>query len=230
MFKKLSGTKKSVYVAEQIMKNIQSGKLEVGNKIPSEQLIAEEIGVSRTAVREALAALELSGIVERRAGDGTYVTGYLPLSFNQAIRILQEDEGSIEAIEARSIVEPGLAELACERMSEGDISVLESILDKMRLAAEKNDVDEFIDADYHFHSYLAKCSKNPVLEITMEQYLYLMRKQLWKYIKSKCIQEKGQIGESVEVHRAVVDALKGKDKKNVRQEMKRHFDEIFELF
>lgn len=230
MFEKFERDKKSVHVAKQIINSIQCGKFKIGDKIPPEQVIAEETGVSRTAVREALVALEMAGVLERRAGDGTYVTGYLPISFSRAIEILQENEDTMSIIEARKALEPGVVELVCERVSYDELKFLESLVERMEEAARVDDVDAFIEADHLFHSYLAKFSKNPILENTMEGFLFLMRRRLWKYIKEKCIKERNRnLGESIDVHRAVVDALKIKDKSQAKEAMLKHFEEIFKL-
>ncbi|MCS7233604.1 MAG: FadR family transcriptional regulator [Synergistetes bacterium] len=213
-----------------MINNIQAGKFKVGDKIPPEQVIAEGIGVSRTAVREALVALEMAGVLERKAGDGTYVTGYLPISFSRALEILQEDENTIDIIEARKALEPGIAELVCERISEDEIKTLESFVNKMNEAGKIGDVDSFIEADYFFHSYLAKFTKNSILESTLEGFLFLMRKHLWRYIKEKCIKEKDRSWtESVDTHRVIVNALRTKNKEKAKEAMLKHFEEIFKL-
>lgn len=217
-------------MAKQIINNIQGGKFKVGDKIPPEQVIAEEIGVSRTAVREALVALEMAGVLERRAGDGTYVTGYLPISFSRAIEILQESGNTISIIEARKALEPGILEFVCERASNEELKLLESFVDKMDEAARFSDVDAFIEADYQFHSQLAKFTKNPILEETLEGFLYLMRKHLWRYLKEKCIKERNRRWtESIDTHKVILDALKVKDKERAKEAMLKHFDEIFKL-
>lgn len=224
MFNKISSPKKSVFVAEQIIKNIENDTFRIGELLPPEQVIADEIGVSRASVREAMAALELVGIIERRAGHGTVVISKLPVSQSQAIRILQENAGSVEAVEARSVIEPGIAMLASERMNDSDYAILESFVNKMKAASEENDLDSFIEADFDFHNYLAKCSKNPVLETTMDQYLMLMRHQLWKFIKAKCFSDKS---ETTETHIKILKAIRSKDAALITAAVKDHFEEIF---
>lgn len=172
----------------------------------------------------------MAGVLERKAGDGTYVTGYLPISFSRALEILQEDENTIDIIEARKALEPGIAELVCERISEDEIKTLESFVNKMNEAGKIGDVDSFIEADYFFHSYLAKFTKNSILESTLEGFLFLMRKHLWRYIKEKCIKEKDRSWtESVDTHRVIVNALRTKNKEKAKEAMLKHFEEIFKL-
>ena len=73
MLEKLESKKKSVYVVEQLLDAIDKGVYSLGDKLPSEQVIVEQTGVSRPSVREALGALRLVGVLETRMGDGTYV-------------------------------------------------------------------------------------------------------------------------------------------------------------
>lgn len=71
----VGGIKKSVSVAEWLIAAIREGEYEVGDKLPLERALAEELGVSRTVVREALSSLQVAGFIEPRVGDGTYVVG-----------------------------------------------------------------------------------------------------------------------------------------------------------
>ncbi|MDR7465382.1 MAG: GntR family transcriptional regulator, partial [Armatimonadota bacterium] len=72
-FQRILTKKKSTHVAEQILQAIMSGQYRVGDRLPPERVLAEEMGVSRPSVREALSALQIVGVVASRVGDGTYV-------------------------------------------------------------------------------------------------------------------------------------------------------------
>ncbi|MBU0652918.1 MAG: GntR family transcriptional regulator [Proteobacteria bacterium] len=65
--------KKSSFIADQILRMINSGGYTAGSKLPSERIITEQMGVSRPSLREAISALQIVGILESRPGDGTYV-------------------------------------------------------------------------------------------------------------------------------------------------------------
>ncbi len=76
-FRRLDQTRfrsKSSIIADQILQMIRCGELNAGEKLPPERIIAEQLGVSRPSVREAISALQIVGILETRPGDGTYVT------------------------------------------------------------------------------------------------------------------------------------------------------------
>ncbi|NPV71041.1 MAG: FadR family transcriptional regulator [Firmicutes bacterium] len=223
-------TKKSTHVAEQLLAQIENGGLRVGDRLPSEQVICEEVGVSRTAVREALSALELAGVLERRPGDGTYVRFAAPLAFARAAAMgtLEEGQGAYDAVEARLVVEPGLAEMAAERFTYDDVVKMKSALAGMETAVQVGDVEGYLQSDYDFHEAIARACKNHVLLNTAQQYLAFMKRGLWGYMKAKCFSREGHLEESLDIHRRLLDALSNRDGAAVRQIMVRHFDHIFE--
>ncbi|MGE5484536.1 MAG: FadR/GntR family transcriptional regulator [Ignavibacteriales bacterium] len=222
--------KKSTHVAEQILCLIENGSLKLGDRLPPEQTICEEVGVSRTSVREALSALELAGVLERRAGDGTYVRFAAPLALARAAALdtLEEGQGAYEAIEARMVVEPGIAQMAAERLGSSDIDKMETALRSMESAVRLGDVEAYLQSDYDFHDAIARACRNHVLTNTAQQYLAFMRGKLWSYMKTKCFCREGHLDESFDIHRRLLDALRERDGSQVKDLMIRHFDHIFE--
>lgn len=230
LLSKVESTKKSTHVAEQLLALIESGVLKVGDRLPPEQAICEETGVSRTAVREALSALEIAGIVERRPGDGTYVRFAVPLSLarSKVLDALEEGQGAYEAVEARQIVEPGIAEIAARRMSDADLAALERAFQGMEAAASSRDIELYLRFDYDFHDVVARACGNHVLLNTVEQYLAFMKRRVWGYIKTNCFSREGHLEESLEIHRRLLIAFRNRDSEAARVLMVRHFDHIFE--
>ncbi len=227
---KVDSIKKSTHVAEQILGLIENGALKVGDRLPPEQVICEEAGVSRTAVREALSALELAGVVERRPGDGTYVRFVAPLALARATAIdtLEEGQGAYEAIEARLVVEPGIAEIAAERLTDQDVERMRASLRAMETSVLSGDVEGYLRYDYDFHEAIARACRNHILSNTTQQYLAFMKRRLWAYMKAKCFSRKGHLEESMEIHRRLLGALITRDRVGARHLMVRHFDHIFE--
>ena len=227
---KVDSIKKSTHVAEQILALIDAGSLKVGDRLPPEQVICEEVGVSRTAVREALSALELAGVLERRPGDGTYVKFVVPLALARATALdtLEEGQGAYEAIEARLVVEPGIAEMAAERMTDDDIARIRHSFHAMEDAVRLRDVEGYLRHDYDFHEAIAKACRNHVLLNTAQQYLAFMKRKIWSYMKVKCFSREGHLEESLDIHRRLLQALELRDRESVRDLMIRHFDHIID--
>ena len=81
-FEKVAQTRfksKGAIIAEQILEQIKSGEYQAGSKLPPERVIAEQMGVSRPSVREAVSALHIVGVLESRPGDGTYISETLAI-------------------------------------------------------------------------------------------------------------------------------------------------------
>ncbi|MBI3998745.1 MAG: FadR family transcriptional regulator, partial [Armatimonadetes bacterium] len=88
-FQRIATKRKSALVAEQLIEAIRSNVYRVGSRLPPERVIAEQMGVSRPSVREALSALQLAGVLESRPGDGTYVVE-LPDRREAVVSLLEE--------------------------------------------------------------------------------------------------------------------------------------------
>jgi GntR family transcriptional repressor for pyruvate dehydrogenase complex len=110
-FQKIATKRKSVRVAEQITEAIRKNVYNTGDRLPPERLIAEQMGVSRPSVREALSALQIAGVLESRAGDGTYVVSRADRQ-DAGILLLEEEESPVEALEARRVIERAIAQAA----------------------------------------------------------------------------------------------------------------------
>src|SRR3954471_16408761 len=120
-------------IAERLAADIRSGLLAPGERLPSERELARALEVSRASVREALAALQLRGVVETRPGAGTFVTAEPPLS-----DVPQHDASPSAVLEARAQLEPAIARLAAQR-AQPDPAV-ENLLTAMEAATDPGGV------------------------------------------------------------------------------------------
>jgi GntR family transcriptional regulator, transcriptional repressor for pyruvate dehydrogenase complex len=156
-------------VALQIREQLTKGALKPGDRLPSERELAEQFGLSRNTVREALRSLEMSGILEFRKGatGGAFVreghseaviSGFSDL-FRMGV-IKPED-----LIEARRIVGVEVTRLACQRATDADIDELERNVAASQAAGDANDDARRIEINLAFHALLARAAKNPVLVI-----------------------------------------------------------------
>jgi DNA-binding FadR family transcriptional regulator len=110
-------------IARRLTAYVTTGDLRPGARIPSERRLAEELGVGRTVVREALKSLALVGLIESRHGDGTYVAESTPESFSRAVewRLVAWGGERRDVAEAIAVLEGDLAALAAERRTEADL-------------------------------------------------------------------------------------------------------------
>ena len=117
-------------IARRLTAYVTTGDLRPGARIPSERRLAEELGVGRTVVREALKSLALVGLIESRHGDGTYVAESTPESFSRAVewRLVACGGERGDVAEAIAVLEGDLAALAADRRTEADLLELEGHL------------------------------------------------------------------------------------------------------
>lgn len=237
MLEKLKSKKKSVYVVEQLLNAINKGVYTVGDKLPSEQVIVEQTGVSRPSVREALGALRFVGILQTRMGDGTYVksTGWNSVNAlaaeSQILSMLEKERGnSFEALEARRTLETNLITYAVERRTLEDLQELEAALKRIIASIKTKDYDGLLEADRDFHLAIGKATKNSLLEQMLTFLLDVMEQGLWPRIKKELLQtSEGHLEETQRSHQGIYEAIKDSDREKAVEIVERHFDEIEKL-
>jgi DNA-binding FadR family transcriptional regulator len=147
-------------VIAQLREAVVQGDWPIGHRIPTEPELAEQLGVGRNTVREAVRALAHGGLLEVRQGDGTYVRATSEVS--GAIRRLCGSEMR-EVLEVRRTLEVEGARLAASARTEGDLRELEALLDKRDQARADGRFDDFVSADTKFHVAIVHCGHNGLL-------------------------------------------------------------------
>jgi len=165
-FRKIEEIKKATSAVYQILNAIETGELEVGSRLPPERTVAEQMGISRNSVREALSILQAIGIVERKTGSGTYIrqNTRFHLYAQETLKKLRETEDLLEIWEARKEIEESLVRLAIDRASNEELAELAKPIKTMKRALSKGNFSDYLQADTAFHVGIAKCAKNSALE------------------------------------------------------------------
>jgi DNA-binding FadR family transcriptional regulator len=158
-----------IKVAEQLSKLVNEGTIKPGERFPAERDLAEKLGVSRPTIREAMIALELSGIIEIRTGSGIYVTKKKP-SLDSA----DKGVGPFEILEIRYILESEACALAATRITDEQIEQLKNVLREMEEEEKQEDASE--KADWKFHSIIAEASQNSAI-YSVINWLWELRNQ-----------------------------------------------------
>lgn len=142
-----------------LSERIRDGRLNVGDKMPTEAAIMAEFDVSRTVVREALSKLQASGLVETRHGIGTFVLG---LGGDAGFRISPEQYETLQdvvaVLELRIGLETEAAALAAMRRTEANLTAMRKALDVLAVALEQG--DDAVAADFQFHQEVARATQN----------------------------------------------------------------------
>ncbi len=144
---------------------IQKGKIKMGDKLPSEFELMEELGVSRNSLREAMKIMVAMGVIEIKRGDGTYLCSELkPSIFDTVVNsLILESTSNEQIIELRETLDGAVLRLAMVKRQEKDIDKLQKYVEAMREAFKKGEIKKAAQLDYAFHIYLIDCCQNPFL-------------------------------------------------------------------
>lgn len=208
-------------VARQLQGQIRKGTYKPGDRLPAERELAAIHGVSRPAVREAILALEVMGIVEVRLGSGAYV---LDTKSNAS-----EEPGfsisAFELMEARVLFESEAAALAALHITQRELDELEVLVDKIADAnAHKGESERH---DESFHRLIARASRNSAVELAVGN--------LWDLRTSSpacaLLHEKARtanVQPVVDEHTHILEALRSGDAEAARQAMRAHLSAVID--
>lgn len=223
MFKSIKQPRVSDQIVDQINKLLLTRALQPGQRLPTETELAEEFGVSRSAVREAFSALEFQGVIERRK-NGTFLREYSLSRILDTVELPQKLDHELFAdlIEARIKLELQIIDLACERADETDLLRMESALSLME--EELLTGESGIDADIFFHQCLAAATKNQVLAG-----LGRSIGRMLKDTRMKTLQAPGRLAECLKEHRSIYEAVKRHDVEAGRRLIQEHLKVVKDI-
>ncbi|HBL55598.1 MAG TPA: FadR family transcriptional regulator [Candidatus Lambdaproteobacteria bacterium] len=212
-------------VAEQISKLIKKGKLKPGARLPPERELAKQLEVSRPTVREAMIALEISGLVEVRVGSGIYVLETEKKNLKLSNKIKDIGPGPLELIEARKEIEGNNAALAAQRIDAKCLEQLEQAVENM---VQDNLVGA--DGDREFHLLVAKATGNSVLE-TLTTYLWDQQQNspMWTKLL-ELMQEKKLHTTILDDHQSLLDSFRQKNSKEAQAIMRNHLNHARDIY
>ncbi len=209
-------------IVQQIEESVLNGSLKPGDQLPAERDLAQRLGVSRTAVREAVKALREKGLVEAYSGRGTFITDGTThaarQSFDLMVKIGQQ-EGSGHLAELRLILEPGIAAIAAVRVEEEHLAAMREAVAVMDLA--QKDPEAYIEADLDFHLALAEAAANPLILSLIDSIVGLLREQRMKIFNVNGGPERGQIH-----HKRILEAMERRDPEMARVAMAAHLEQV----
>lgn len=211
-------------IVQQIEESVLNGSLKPGDQLPAERELAQRLGVSRTAVREAVKTLREKGLVEAYSGRGTFITDGTSQaarqSFDLMVKIGQQ-EGSPHLAELRLILEPGIAALAAVRAKEEDVAAMREAVVVMDRA--QKDPEAYIEADLDFHLALAEAAANPLILSLIDSIVGLLREQRMKIFNVEGGPQRGQIH-----HKRILEAVERRDPEMARSAMRSHLEQVRE--
>jgi DNA-binding FadR family transcriptional regulator len=206
-------------VAERVRRQIETGILTAGDRLPAEKDLAQQLGVSRPTVREALIALEIAGFVEIRTGSGTYICRRGKL----LQPMLDAGPGPFELLHARLLIEGEVASEAAMRATPEDLAAVEATIDEMEQMVLAGDHSRA--ADQRFHVLIANVSGNSVLaELVSSLWQGMFSPMFYKMseLTGLITNQEWALAE----HKAIFAALATHDPVGARAAMRRHLKSV----
>jgi GntR family transcriptional repressor for pyruvate dehydrogenase complex len=222
MYKAVQASRLYEQIVQQIEDSIVKGALKPGDQLPAERELAQQFGVSRTAVREAVKALREKGLVEAFSGRGTFITDGTSQAIRQSLdRMIKigQPEGSTHLVEVRGILEPEIAALAATRAQPQHIVALRECVAVMD--RKSDDPEAFIEADLDFHLALAEAADNPLILSLTDSIVGVLREQRLRIFNVKGGPQRGQFH-----HKRILQAIEQRDPAKARQEMLAHLQQV----
>lgn len=221
-------------IADLVASHIKSGEFSPGSYLPSERDLAQQLGVSRSSVREALIALEVSGLVEIRVGNGVLVCAHKE---GQGHTVLDDDEeqdydSPFMLIEARSVIEGEVAAIAAKNATPEQITGIEETVDRMSEILQnllRLPDEGLAEADRLFHTRIAEATGNYILVEQVEG-LWKRRfspifRRIEKHYANRDLKQ-----QTVDDHRAVLEAIRAGNSDAARVAMQAHLSHVVKRF
>ncbi|MBL1417573.1 MAG: FadR family transcriptional regulator [Moritella sp.] len=206
-------------VAKFLTREITSGQLQPGERLPSENKLADRFGVSRNVIREAVSQLRADGIIQARQGVGAFVMApeqRLAIRFNS--EDLKNSANMEQLFELRTILETDAAGLAATRRDEESLIKIKRALDRM--GGEERWEDGSIDADLTFHREIAKATGNEYIYTFVCFICEQIRRTIHIARYTNPLHELITI--NVAEHVEIYDALAAGDASKAREKMRVH--------
>jgi GntR family transcriptional repressor for pyruvate dehydrogenase complex len=205
-------------LAERLREHADAAGLRAGAKLPAERVLAEQLGVSRASLRQAIVALEVQGLVEVRHGGGTYLRsdGLQPAPLAE---VLDRQRRLPDILDAREALEVKIAALAAERRTAADMEQIERALTTMAAAVDHGRPAEHGDAA--FHAAVTAAAHSAVLARMMSELapeIALSRQE--------SLSQRGRVAKSLNQHRAIADAVSTGHGPRAAQAMLRHLRSV----
>lgn len=202
-------------VEEQLMDYILSEPVLVGQKLPNEFKLGEKFGVGRSTIREAVKSLVSKGILDIRRGAGTYVISTAtpkedPLGLST---ITDKTSLALDLVDVRMMLEPGIAEMAALHATNEEIKQLETLCSVVEIRIRRG--EPYIQEDIKFHTFIAACSKNKVVE----QLIPIIDTAVMMFVN---VTHKKLTEETITTHRHIVEAIKDRDPIGAKSAMMMH--------
>lgn len=211
-------------IISKIGELINFKNLEPGDKLPSERMLSEKFGVTRSNVREAIQKLEFYGILDSIPQSGTFVANIGVIAMNGMIEdILRLEDPDFKAlVETRILLELKTVRLAALRRSDEDLEKIKAALDAYSKKVLKG--EDAVQEDLLFHLAIAKASGNSI----MNNFMLIITPEIITNFEKYHVCDKNLANRGIEEHNNIYNAIKVQDPMLAKQKMKDHFHVLYQ--
>lgn len=200
-------------VQRELLRVVLSGTLKIGDRLPSEKVMADALGVSRPVVREALGSLRALGLIDSRNGRGSFILSTAPLSLPKRFTMY-------DLFEARSLIEVPVARLAAHRRPPEAVAAIVAAVDSMQTTTDGRAWEEL---DAAFHAALARASGNSVLvDLSRRVHRDLLNEM------GIALRSDARIRQANSEHREICDAVLAGDEEGAAKAAALHLECVLE--
>ncbi|MFK7600930.1 FadR/GntR family transcriptional regulator [Deinococcus sp. SM5_A1] len=205
--------------AEELLALILRGDFVAGQRLPPERLLAEQMNISRTSLRDGIARLEVLGHLEARQGNGVFVREPSAAHLTQPFQgmLIRSPQKLEHLLEFRQMIEPEVAAQAAARATPTQIAQLHLCLKRQEAACERH--IKLSDEDLIFHSLIAQIAGNEVVMLVLETLRSLMVQ-----LRNQVVGDRPEL--TISEHRALVCAIASASPQAARQAMLVHMGSV----
>jgi GntR family transcriptional repressor for pyruvate dehydrogenase complex len=217
-------------LVEQAMRQLEArildGSWRPGMRLPAERVLAEQFGVSRGTVREALQRLVARGLLASRPGSGIFVTDRLQTGFVSPWRQLIADHPEIrgDMLEFRRVIESAAIALAALRVNDDDLEKLAGIVERLKLAHREGNRTAEAKADADFHEAIAEATHNTMFRHLHAGVITMLREHIALNIDQMRTDSAVVAATLLEQHLELYEAIRRRDPVHAGATMCRHID------
>lgn len=207
-------------IVRQIQALVQQGQLKPGDRLMTERQLAEQFGVSRVTVRQAMSVLQAMGLIESKVGNGTFARGSQVPTVTVLASMLNPPRSLLlEQLELRRLIEPEVARLAASRATPAHVRDMARYLEAQERMLKLG--KPFVEEDSAFHMAIARSAGNDLLVRMMDSIHELLRES-----REHSLGAPGGMARSLEGHRRVIEAIRRGDPRAAHRAMLRHVLEV----
>ena len=210
-------------VIDEIKRMIQSGELKEGDRLPNQNVLSAQLGVSRTSLREAFNTLSVLGVLEQHQGYGTIVKSRFSALYADHLSapFITDEKATLELLEARQFIEIGAARLAAKHATQKQIKEMGALIEDMAKANEKGDIQKLSEQDIDFHFLIAQATQNRVIIHLLATIRGMMEKFMHEAFLVLHDQKR-----YLKAHRDIYNAIKKKDPLKASSLIKKHIADV----